>query len=432
MATETRAETSDLPLPHATRVLQFFPVTCLMVAPYVLFIIPQAVSNGNPRSGFLIGLVLLGAAGAGLVEGMFLFLRPPYRQPRDRVPANAGYPRIMRVAVPVAVVSIVADVARAAAGGGSIESQVTGQQTASTVAVVLAPFGGWKFVALALFASACLGGYASRRNLYLWAAAMIGAQVVIASFTAITANLISFCTFVAVACLMLGLTRARLVAVFAVILLAAWPTIFAIRNQIRADKGIAVSAEMSASGRIRLDQQISAVAAYDVPADLPGLIGPGGIVRYGLVPRALDPGRPVLATGGLISDYVGGSRSNSYNFLPLGTLYFLLGPYGVIAFYGLCAFGLVLLLRTGGGPGPGRLMVLFTALAGPLSWTSSYPESVVGYLQSLVGLVPIMLLLRRFGRAPRFSPNRGETPAMRAPSIVTGSAANGVVTRTSP
>lgn len=408
-AVESAIQESDLhPTsdPFVTRILQRYPTTCFMIVPYVVLIVPQAVLYGNPRTLFLLYLVMLGILGAGAIETLFLLLRPPYRLFSQRRAANSRYTRILRVARPVAVVGLVADVISAAAGGGAIDTQVTGQAASSPLVPLMTPLGGWKYMALGLFVSAHLGGLMTKKSFYRWVALMMCAQVVVAVFTAITAPIVNFFSFVALACLVLGMVRVRLVLVFAVGLLLAWPTIFQVRNEIRESKGVAVSAEVTAQERLRFDEQVSNVASYEVPAKLTDLIGPGDIIRYGLVPRVLDSSRPILSTGNVVSEYVGGARTNSYSFLPLGNLYFFAGPYGVVLFYGSWALALVLLLRTGEGPGPGRLMILSVAIAGPLSWTNSYPESLVGFLQSLVGMIPVMLAVRMFGKDSR-------TPALR-------------------
>ncbi|MFI5494859.1 hypothetical protein [Actinoplanes sp. NPDC051859] len=383
-----------------TRVLQRYPATCIMVVPYLLLVIPQAVWYQNPRTYFLVGLIGLALCGAGLIETALLKLRPLYPQLTDRVSANSRYPRILLIARPVAIIGVAADIVSAAAGGGGIGTQITGRAATSPLVPILTPLITWKYMALALFASACLGGLMNKSSFYRWTAAIMGAQFVVAALSAITAPMVNFFSFIILACMLLGLFRARLAVTLSLILLLAWPAIFAVRNQIREDQGITVSTEVTAQERLRFDTQITEVDKYEVPARVPGFITPENILRYGLVPRALDSSRPILATGGLVSDYIGGSRTNSYSFLPLGNLYFFTGPYGVMLFYSLWALALALLLRTGQGPGPGRLMLLFVAIAGPLSWTSSYPESVVGYLQSMVAMLPVFGALRLFGRDP--------------------------------
>lgn len=391
----------DTELPFLTKTLQRYPATCMMVVPYIALILPQAIFFGNPQTTFLFYLVALGICGAGTIETLFLLVRPPYRNANQQAAANSRYPRILRVAVPVAVIGVVADVVGAASGGGTIDTQVTGRAATSQLVPLLSPLSGWKYLALALLVSAFLAGLLSRAALYRWALLLMSAQVVVASLTARTAPMANFFSFVAIACLILGVVRIRVVLIFIIALLFAWPTIFEVRNEIRERKGIEVSTAVTAQERLRFDEQISAAASYEVPARLTDLIGIDGILRYGLVPRILDRSRPILATSSLVSDYIGGSRTNSYSFLPLGNLYFLEGPYGVVAFYGAWAFALVLLLRTGDGPGPVRLMMLFLAISGPLSWTNTYPESLVGYLQSLVGMAPVVLALKYFSKPPK-------------------------------
>jgi hypothetical protein len=266
------------------------------------------------------------------------------------------------------------------------------------IVVLTTPIACWKFLAIALFASARLGNLTTTRTFYQWAALLAGTQILVASYTAITQPLISFMAFVGLAGLMLGIIRFRIILVGAVVLLAIWPTIFSVRNEIRERNGIAVSNEVDAQDRLRLDEQVTKAAGFKVPADLVGAPGPKDVLRYGLIPRALDSSRPILSTGFLINDYLGGSRTSAYTFLPLGTIYFLEGEAGVVIFYAVAALCLVMLLRRKRGPGPISLMVLCLVITGPLGWTTTYPDSLIALLQNLVSALPVMMALRVLGR----------------------------------
>lgn len=397
------AAPAKAPLRLGTEILQRYPVSALMIAPYVALILPQAIWYENPKIGFIGYLLALGFGAAVLIETAMLTIRAPYRNDADRVAANSRYPRIARVAVAVAAIGTGADVIKVIAGGGTIETQLTGRVAASPVVALMSPLGSWKYLGLALITSACLGGLMARKRYYRWLAIMAGAQVLVASYTAITAPLAAFVSAAALSGLMFGLIRARVVLAIGIALIAAWPTIYEVRNDLRREQGILVAEDLSAAERLRFDEQIVAADGYEVPARVPGVIGPVEVLRYGLLPRALDSDRPILATGSLLSDYVGGSGTNAVSFLPLGTVYFLEGPAGPVVLYGAAALVFMLLLRTGGGPGPVRLMMLYLAIAGPLSWTSSYPESLVGYVQSLVGMVPVIVTLRVFGKPEKLA-----------------------------
>lgn len=394
-----RADLNDDP--WATRILQRYPITCILIAPYLFLILPQAVYYDNPKTGFIVYVVALAAGGSAAVETLFLLLRPPYRKVGDAAAANSRWPRIMRVVRVVAVISVTADVTNAAFGGGTIVTQMTGRAASSPIVALTTPLAGWRYLAVALLASAYLGGYATKKQLCRWVLVVLAGQVAVASFTTITQPVANFISFLALGGILLGLVRVRLVLFIGIILLSAWPVIFALRNDARSDNGVRVSTSVSATDRLRFDQQMSQASSYSVPANLPGAPGAIEVIRYGLVPRALDPGRPTLSTGMLINDYIGGTRTSSYNFLAVGTVYFIDGPYGVLLFCAAWALAFMLLLRTGGGPGPLRIAVMAFAIIGPLGWTSTYPDSMIGLLQALPSTLPVVAALAYFGRAER-------------------------------
>ncbi|MGC4794316.1 hypothetical protein ACLQ3H_09390 [Micromonospora saelicesensis] len=184
----------------------------------------------------------------------------------------------------------------------------------------------------------------------------------------------------------------REVVILGVVLLLAWPTLFAVRNDIRVEGGVSVADDVSAQDRMRLDLQLAHAAEYDVPVDV-GQPGPSEFVRYGLVPRILDADRPTISTGALINQYLGGSATSSYSFLALGNVYFLVGWLGVPVYFAGWAALALLLLRARGAPGPIRLSLFCFVLAGPLLWSSGYPDAMIAFLQHTVAALPVFVLL---------------------------------------
>ncbi|MFI5932975.1 hypothetical protein [Actinoplanes sp. NPDC051494] len=358
----------------------------------------MAIYYGNPHMGFLCMVLGIAVGSSACVETMFFLLRLPYKSADKCVEANSKYPQIVRVARVVAIVSVVADITNAAVGGSSIFTQVTGQVAASPLASLTTPLASWKYLAVALFASACLGGLMKDSSFLKWCGLLLLGQIVVAGYTAITAPIVNYISFTIFAGLLLGLLRIKFVATFGLCLVLIWPVVFSIRNEIRESGGVAVDSDVTAQDRLRFDEQLTAASAYSVPARLPGEMRTSDILRYGLVPRVLDPGRPALSTGNLINEYMGGTRTSSYNFLAVGTVYFIEGPYGLMIFYSGWALAFVLLLRTRGGPGPVRLAVALMAIPGPLGWANTHPDALTGYLQSLLAALPVFLALRIFGR----------------------------------
>ncbi|WBB52100.1 hypothetical protein [Verrucosispora sp. WMMD573] len=380
-------------IPRLTWILQLFPVSMVVLAPYAVLVIPMAVVHDNPQIGFIATLLALALAGTVAVELASLGgagRRGEWQRGMAR--SNAGYPQLFRVARLVAMVSIVADLVGASFGHGTIFTQVSGEIAASPAATVSALFSGWRYLAFALLLSSLLGGRASRVACLGWTGGLVGTQTVLVIMTARTAPMIGYLSFVVAVAAICGVLRTRFVVVLILALFLAWPTIFALRNEVRVEGGVAVNEAVSSADRLRFDLQVTRASGYDVPADIdkPDL---SQIVRYGVVPRILDPGRPTLSTGVRINEYLGGSSTSAYTFLGLGTMYFLEGPWGIVLFYAAWALIGVLLLRAGGAPGPVRLALFCFATASPLMWLKVYPESLIGFIQFSVAALPVLLLL---------------------------------------
>ncbi|MGK5519433.1 hypothetical protein ACSNN9_08760 [Micromonospora sp. URMC 107] len=369
-----------------------YPVTVVVLAPYALLIVPLSVLYANPDTAFLLRLLGTALIGTLVVETAAHLLR---RRPRWRPgigAVNASYRHVYLAARVVAVVSVIAAVTGAQVGHGTIFAQVTAEAT-SPIARYTSLAAGWSYLALALLIASFLGGHAPRWRVLCWVGFLVAGQVVTVALTGITSPVFGYLSFVAGAGAVCGLLRAREVIVVGVVLLVAWPTMFALRNEMRMEGGVSVAADVSAADRLRLDLQLAEAARHDVPVDV-GQPGIAEYARYGLVPRVLDPDRPPLSTGTQINLYLGGSATSAYSFLALGNVYFLDGWLGVPLYYAGWTLVAILLLRAQGSPGPARLSLFCFVLAGPLLWSSSHPDSMIGFLQHTVAALPVLLLLR--------------------------------------
>ncbi|WKU05077.1 hypothetical protein [Micromonospora sp. HUAS LYJ1] len=369
-----------------------YPVSLLVLAPYGAFVLPIAVYYDNPQIGFILRLLGFALFATILVETVMLRRGSFAEFQRGLRAENSAYPKLFTIARIVAVVSMSADIAGAAAGRGTIVTQVYQVTTLSPVARYTALVAGWSVLAFALLAASYLGGQARLGRVLLWTSGLVLASLAQAFLTTISAYLVNCLSFVAAAGVLLGVLKVRHVAFVAVVLLLLWPALFAERNEIRQRHGIQVSQELTAGDRLRFDQQVTGAAQFDVPVDVgqPGVLG---MLRYGLVPRVLDPERPQLSTGQRINETLGGSSTSVYTFLTLGTVYFLEGPLGVFLFYGAMAGLVALLLRSRRSPGPVRLCLLCIVVGGPLTWSSTYPDTVIGASQKVVAALPIFAAL---------------------------------------
>ncbi|BCB83847.1 hypothetical protein [Phytohabitans suffuscus] len=380
---------------RTARLLRHHPVTVVVTGPYVLLVVAPALVFDNPDTGFVLKLVLV--AGVTVAATETLVRLATHRRGRRVVraaPQGPADPRVFAVARVVAVVSIVADVVAAFAGRGTIAAQLAAEVTPSPVAGVAALFFGWKYLAVALLLYAVLRGQAQAGSFYRWAAGLIAAQLAVAALTAITAPVAAYLVVVAAAGTVAGVVRGTHVVAALAVLLLLWPGLFALRNDIRLAGGVPVDTTVTAHDRLRLDLQMARLEPYTVPADVgqPDLVQ---VVAYGLVPRVLAPDRSTISTGARINQYLGGSATSSYSFLSIGNVYFLDGLGGVIVFFGLwTALAVLLTSRVRGAPGPVRLSLFCFVVAGPLCWSSTYPDMMIAVLQYTVAALPVFFVLR--------------------------------------
>ncbi|MFY1627692.1 hypothetical protein ACN268_31540 [Micromonospora sp. WMMD735] len=397
------------PAPHVTRpvggdrtarrrelvggLLRCYPVTFLLLAPYVLLILPMAVFYGNPQTGFIVSLLGLALLGSVTVETVgLLFGRPDPQWRQGMRQATARYPYIYPVARLVTLTSIAADLLGAYLGRGSIVAQIYGELPDAPMAALTKLFSGWGALGFALLVASHLGGRLSRPKLYSWLGALVATQVVVTLLTALTAPLIAFGFFVAAAGVVCGVFRVRHLLLGTVVLVLLWPSMFEYRNGIREDQGIAVDSAVTSTDRLRLDRQLTAAAGIEVPVDL-GQPDLTDHLRYGLVPRILDPDRPALSTGQQINQFLGGGPTSASNFLLLGNIWFFDGPVGVVAVHAFWAGFVALLLRWRGRPGPARLSLFCLVCSDVLLWSGTYPDSTIGFLQHVVSAMTVFFLL---------------------------------------
>ncbi|MEU8262037.1 hypothetical protein AB0C02_15605 [Micromonospora sp. NPDC048999] len=382
--------------PRASRLiwlLEFYPVSAVVLAPYAILVVPMAVLYHNPRIGFIFMLLGLALSGTVVVETVFrgrMNRRGQWQ--RGLAEANARHPRLFLIARLVTVGSIVADLVGASEGRGTIFTQITGEVAQSRLALATSLFTGWRYLALALLVASFVGGFVGRYAFLLWAAALVAAQVILVLLTAKSEPLISYLSFIVAVTAICGVIRPRFAVIMMAALFLAWPTLYTVRNEVRVDGGVQVAQDVTAGDRLRFDRQVTLADEFDVPVDLdqPGL---ADVVRYGLVPRLFDADRAPISIGNTINMYLGGSSTSAYSFLTLGTVYFLEGWWGVMLFYTSWAILASVLLRVGRAPGPVRLSLFALVIGGPLLWTSAYPDAMIGFLQYSVAASPVLLLI---------------------------------------
>jgi hypothetical protein len=378
--------------------LRHCPITVLVAAPYAILVLPSAIFFGNPATGFILALLAVATLTVVTTELLLVVLRSASRGKERDSRSSPASTRALRAARLVAVTSVVADVGAAFLGRGTLLAQVSGEATSSPVAAVAGTIAGWRYLALGLLLYVVRSGIARTATFYRWAAVLLAAQLTVALITTITQPFIAYLTCVVAAGAITRVIPVRHVVVAIMIVFLTWPALFALRNDVRETRGVLNAASMTAGDRLRVDRQISRVHDFNVPVDL-GQPGVAEAVRYGLIPRIFDEDRPSISTGLLINRFMGGTATSADSFLALGNIYFFYGNGGIIINYAIWTTVAAFLLRVDASRSPVPVSLLCLVLAGPLNWSSTYPDSIIGVVQHTVAAIPVFVALHlRSGR----------------------------------
>lgn len=402
-----------------SRLLRRAPVTIQLAIPYAVLIVPQAMLNDNDQIGFILGIFALGLAGALLVESFARPAHPVEDLARSHRILQSYGPALRTVALIACATGQLSAVAAAAGGAGTVATQVGINRSVSPLTPVFQLFASWTYSGAALLVCAYLAGALSKRGFNLCLLALVPLECVRAFVTTITATLMSLCVYLMVLALFAGTLKLRHCVAAVLIVLLVWPTIFELRNEIRRDTGIQVTQRIDAYERLRYDQQIARAATIpEVPIEI-GQPGPAEFLRYGLIPRALDPDRPTLSVGSRISVFLGSSENTAYSFLPVTTAYVLEGPWSTVGFYAVLALIVFVAVRGGTRLTPVRLVVFGLVASGPLGWFATYPETSIAAIQGVVAALPLigLLALNRIRRSVRPPISSGDSRSQCPPQI---------------
>lgn len=414
MTSDVEAEPTPVPsddIGRFTRAIRRYPVTASVVMPYALLILPSGIINDNPALGFIIGVFFIAFLTSLIIETFLGFVDSKgserTRAPRDFSPYKVF---ISRLGVFLTFFGLSASLITASLGVGTIDS-VVGISTASSSAFVtlLALLSGWDIVGTGLVMWARANGALGGKRFYTIVLAALAMKFVHVIMLGITVQLWRYLICVFFLLIYFKLIKFRTIIAVMIIVLIAWPVFFQARNDIRADRGIAVSAQVDASDRLRYDLQIARAEGIPPGIDIGQLDNPLEILRFGLIPRFLDSDRGEVSTGRLINQYLGGTATSAFTFLPVTTSYVLGDWYGTVALYAWWSFFTFVLLRNGRRTSPYRVAIFAILLVGPLNWFTVHPDSAIGFLQDCVAALPIFVLMA-FHMRQR---SRAKTPLQR-------------------
>jgi hypothetical protein len=357
-----------------------YPVTLVLGIQYGLFVVAPAFIE-EPSSSFVIRVPLVALGISLYIEWVASRTRPSLTRAR---------PPTASMGLGIGLVGVGALVVQTMLGAGTYAAQV-GQQSTSPLASLLTPFAPWALIGAALILYNWWQGGCSRR----WALAMLGTLALselLWSVVAIgrSAPGMQFGFAVAIGAVIVGLIRLRHLALVLLIGLLAWPVLFTLRQDTRRSASSPQALQLQdARERLRLDRLLAYAEHVRVPTD--DLLPPLQILRYGLIPRALDPDRPPLAVGSLFSLAVGSTPENSVSFTTLGSLYSQGGWPWVVVYSALVTIFVTALLKRAGP----WAFVAATCAVWELLWIeTNYPQNVTGFLQVMVSMSGAYLALR--------------------------------------
>lgn len=379
-----------------TKLYQKFPATFALLTPYVFLIIPPAFFFGNPDVWFLIGVATLALIGT-LTADVFSLARK--NKIVSRTTAIEYGPGLFWLAFIIISLSSLIGVASAYSGVGSVAVQIGIANTSSGyLGLIDSLIRGWDIIGLGILCAVYIGRQCSRKSFFLVVLIPIISNMLSAILTQRTAPLFDLVTFLAVLFLLLGIVKLKFVLMAIIVTLIVWPAVFDARNELRIEEGVRVSESVEAFDRIRFDLQFARAQELESPLNIEvptHLVHPSAIdiLRFGLIPRIFDPNREVISTGQVINFALGGTLTSAFTFGPVTTAYVLEGPIYVAIYYFLLAVIVNLIWKSGSQITPIRIILLALVLYGPLGWFSTFPDAIMGTLQSTVSSIPILFVL---------------------------------------
>lgn len=327
-------------------------------------------------SSLAIVVRLAAASVAAFAVGEYIAERR--QTPSARLPCAS--PRFVRILIGVTLLCAASGYALAIAGGfGSVAEVAFGYQYSSLYSLSRMMTSATPF-ALALVVFAEYFGAVSRRTAFLLGFGLLG----LAFMQSLGAGYLGGASRDIVVFMVLGtmtrLIRWRLLLAGLVIALATLPLLFGLRDDVRESAGLGRSSQaVGPLERFRVDTQIS-LLDWAWPSSWVEVPGLSLLVRTAFIPRVLDPDRPVLDIGKQMNFALGNLNQNNVSFGNYGTVFWLLGPLGVVVVAallgGMFGLGVRNFDRVWG-------VALLATVATPAVWPEiTFPDYFVGIVQS--------------------------------------------------
>ncbi|MEY2475096.1 MAG: hypothetical protein QOG87_411 [Actinomycetota bacterium] len=374
-----------------------YPVTTLWSIEYSVLVIWPGIFN-DTLTPLARSVIAIGILPAFFLERVFHPL-PVKTLVTRRLPTPAG-------ALLISGLGFAALLSAAVAGRGNFSA--IGGGPVGSVAVLLTPFQPWAIAGTALYLYLAWRGYVSRTQARSVLAIAILTTFVYGLYQGYLAPPMAASLGLAVGALRSGVLRPRHLFVGALVIVAIWPPLYQARNERRLQLG-AYRQELDLhkpSDRLRLDRLMELMGRLnDEPPIRTVTTGPVDVLRFGLLPRAIDSNRPELTTANQLSAAVGLGANSAMTFTVLGNAYVVSGWLGLVVY---SAGATVLMLFVMRRSGPLAFMVSVQATTALLWIESTYPDNVAGLIQILVAGVIGLAIARRIGRLKTTEPAHDE------------------------
>jgi hypothetical protein len=377
----------------------------LLAVQYVGLALVPALLFANPDTPFIASIILIALTTALIVE--WLLTAPRWKRvgiasTGDDVRASAVWG--------ITLIGAIAALASTLLGARTYASQL-GITAAAPIATLLTPFVPWLVFGCAFALAYWRLGRVSLRQMV----AVIGLALVIQLLAVImlgsSGPLMQLALALGWGFVAVGFFRARWLWVGLAVAALAWMVLFQIqittRQQI-AGSTFGPTSAVDALTRLREDLLLQRAATFgqSLSVEQPG---PLVILRFGLIPRALDQDRGALPSGTGLNVALGSSSYSATTFTTLGTIWSLNGGYlGVVVWVGLVSLAFTLFCR--------RITAARLAFGMLLSYDlvwieSTYPDNLAGLLQGLISLSVALTVLwvTRFRHRPLTEPQSRET-----------------------
>lgn len=370
--------------------LQTFPVTIVLGTQLIATIVAPATARDVQPYGLILTICALAVGAAAVVE---IFTAPLKQQTGEPRPVS------VKAAWIVLGIGIASSVGAAQLGRGTYEVQIGAAQE-SRYTAILTPFNVWTLFGTALFIWLFRQRAVSARTAKGAVALAVVSEVWIGLERAILGNAVAFAATILVMALLCGLVRLRVFIVGLAFIPIVWPIVYHYRDSVRQEIGgphAIVSAD-DPSQRLELDKEMAYIG--EIPRGSLTPVTPLTIVRTGLLPRAIDPHRPVIDTAQQISVDTGSQPTNSRSATFFGNVYLFLGLPGVALAGAATALAMGAAMRRT-AYSPWAIAFVGVIYQAGISFDATYPKALAACLQSLESMAfawfAVRYLTRRFG-----------------------------------